>query len=153
MYNNYKQHKLNMYARNVSAEKYSNFLSGHIWSDDLLKIDYESVVLNPSDYVLGYELHYRNSTRVVKTYNSASGDRGKQADVPLPTIRVVMSNMVCFGIDVPFEKNTWTFNIKVNFSPAYHAATNGAIERQHQTIKNSLKACLVDMGNVHKDKK
>ena len=45
-----------------------------------------------------------------------------------------------------------TFNVQVTFSPAYHAATNGAVERQHQTIKNSLKAALVDMGNVHKDK-
>ena len=45
-----------------------------------------------------------------------------------------------------------TFNIKVNFTPAYHAATNGAIEKRHQTIKNSLKASLVDMGNVHGDK-
>ena len=109
----YEQQKLDMYARNVTAETYSDFLSGHIWSDDLLKIDYESVVLNPSDYVLGYVLHYRNTTRVVKTYNSTSGVWGKQADIPLPTIRVVMSNMVCFGIDVPFEKNTWTFDIKV----------------------------------------
>ena len=45
-----------------------------------------------------------------------------------------------------------TFNIKVQFTPAYHAATNGAIERRHQTIKNSLKASLVDMGNHHGDK-
>ena len=45
-----------------------------------------------------------------------------------------------------------TFNIKVNFTPAYHAATNGAIEKRHQTIKNSLKASLVDMGNIHGDK-
>ena len=45
-----------------------------------------------------------------------------------------------------------TFNIEVRFTPAYHAATNGAIEKRHQTIKNSLKACLVDMGNEHQDK-
>ena len=44
-----------------------------------------------------------------------------------------------------------TFNVKVQFCPAYHAATNGAIERRHQTIKNSLKAALVDMGNTHGD--
>ena len=37
-----------------------------------------------------------------------------------------------------------TFNIEVIFTPAYHAATNGAIERRHQTIKNALKASLVD---------
>ena len=45
-----------------------------------------------------------------------------------------------------------TFNVEVKFTPAYHAATNGAIEKRHQTIKNSLKAALVDMGNVHQDK-
>ena len=44
-----------------------------------------------------------------------------------------------------------SFNIKVQFTPAYHAATNGAVERRHQTIKNSLKAALVDMGNTHQD--
>ena len=32
-----------------------------------------------------------------------------------------------------------------------HAATNGAIERKHQDIKNALKASLVQMGNDHRD--
>ena len=45
-----------------------------------------------------------------------------------------------------------SFNIKVNFTPAYHPASNGAVERRHQTIKNSLKAALVDMNNAHQDK-
>ena len=45
-----------------------------------------------------------------------------------------------------------TFNVEVKFTPAYHAATNGAIERRHQTIKNALKASLIDMGNKHQDK-
>ena len=42
-----------------------------------------------------------------------------------------------------------TFGIEIKFTSAYHAATNGAIERRHQTLKNSLKACLVDMGDKH----
>ena len=45
-----------------------------------------------------------------------------------------------------------TFNIKVTFTPSYHPATNGLIERRHQTIKNSLKASLIDMGNHHGNK-
>ena len=45
-----------------------------------------------------------------------------------------------------------TFNVQVKFTPAYHAATNGAIEKRHQTIKNSLKASLIDMGNEHGDR-
>ena len=43
------------------------------------------------------------------------------------------------------------FGIQIKFTPAYHAATNGAIERKHQDIKNALKAALVDMGNKHRD--
>ena len=46
-----------------------------------------------------------------------------------------------------FQDILKTFNIKISFTPAYHAAWNGAIERQQQTIKNSLKASLVDLGN------
>ena len=45
-----------------------------------------------------------------------------------------------------------TFGIEVTFTPAYHPASNGAIERRHQTIKNALKASLIDMGNSHGDK-
>ena len=45
-----------------------------------------------------------------------------------------------------------TFGVEVRFTPAYHAATNGAIERRHQTLKNSLKAALVDMGDHHGSK-
>ena len=43
------------------------------------------------------------------------------------------------------------FGVKVRFSPVYHAATNGAVERKHQDIKNSLKAALVEMGNKERD--
>ena len=44
------------------------------------------------------------------------------------------------------------FGITVSFTPAYQPQSNGAVERKHQDIKNALKAALVDMGNVHKDK-
>ena len=45
-----------------------------------------------------------------------------------------------------------TFNVEVIFTPAYHQATNGAIERQHRTIKESIKASLIEMGDLHKSK-
>ena len=50
-----------------------------------------------------------------------------------------------------FQDILKTFGVKVRFSPAYHPATNGAVERKHQDIKNALKAALVAMGQDHKD--
>merc|ERR1712015_140512 len=44
-----------------------------------------------------------------------------------------------------------TFNVKVVFSPAYHQQANGAVERQHQNLKNSLRASIIEMGEAHKD--
>ena len=51
-----------------------------------------------------------------------------------------------------FKDLMQNFGITVSFTPAYQPQSNGAVERKHQDIKNALKAALVDMGNVHKDK-
>ena len=50
-----------------------------------------------------------------------------------------------------WEDITKTFGIEVRYTPAYHAATNGAVERAHQTFKNGLKAALVAMGDEHRE--
>ena len=42
--------------------------------------------------------------------------------------------------------------VKVTFVPPYHQSTNGAIERQHRTLKESIKAALVEMGDTHKER-
>ena len=84
-----------------------------MWSDDLAKIDFDSVVLNPFDYVLGYELLYRNTTRVMKTYNRSVRSKEKHTNMPLPTIRFIMANLVCFGISIPSGQNMYAMNIKI----------------------------------------
>ena len=63
----------------------------------------------------------------------------------------ISDNGNCF-ISNLYKEIMKSFNVEVRFTPAYHAATNGAIERRHQTIKNSLKAALVDMGDHHGNK-
>ena len=70
--------------------------------------------------------------------------------------RFGLPSSACSDNGNSFVSNLWqdvlrTFGIKVKFTPAYHAATNGAIERKHQDIKNALKAALVEMGNNHRD--
>ena len=39
--------------------------------------------------------------------------------------------------------------IEVNYSPIYYPQANGMIERSHQSIQNSIKAKLVEMGDKY----
>ena len=41
--------------------------------------------------------------------------------------------------------------IKLSYTPTYSPQTNGLIERQNSTIKTSLKAALIQMGEEHKE--
>merc|ERR1712015_2648 len=45
-----------------------------------------------------------------------------------------------------------TLGIKVEFTPRFRPQANSAIERQHQSIKNSLKAALLEMGDKHRER-
>ena len=38
----------------------------------------------------------------------------------------------------------------ITYSPVYRAAAIGHVERQHQTLKNSLRAALIEMSDTHK---
>ena len=53
-----------------------------------------------------------------------------------------------------FTAKLWTdlqrvLGIQVTYVPRYHQSTNEAIERQHRTLKESIKASLVQMGDDH----
>ena len=45
-----------------------------------------------------------------------------------------------------------TLNIDVKFTALYSPMSNAMVERQHQSLKNSLKTALIDMGNAHQDR-
>ena len=45
-----------------------------------------------------------------------------------------------------------TLNIDVKFTALYSPMSNAMVERQHQSLKNSLKTALIDMGNTHQDR-
>ena len=40
----------------------------------------------------------------------------------------------------------------VSYTPVYHSASLGHLERQHRDLKQSLKACLLEMGDKHGEK-
>ena len=43
-------------------------------------------------------------------------------------------------------------NVDVKYSASYRPESVGMLERQHQGLKNSLKAALIDMGEVHQER-
>ena len=56
-----------------------------------------------------------------------------------------------------FIANLWKgmmdkLNIEVKYSALYRPQSIGMLERQHQGLKNSLKAALLDMGTTHQEK-
>ena len=56
-----------------------------------------------------------------------------------------------------FTSNLWKdmlskLNIDVKYSALYRPQSVGMLERQHQGLKNSLKAALIDMGDTHQSK-
>ena len=55
-------------------------------------------------------------------------------------LRVAVSDNGNFFIANLYKDIMATFNVEVKFNPAYHTASNGAIERHHQTIKKLHKS-------------
>ena len=42
--------------------------------------------------------------------------------------------------------------IDIKHTPIYWPQSNGLVERSHQTLKNAIKAQLIEMGETHQDK-
>ena len=107
----FEEHKLKSYSSDITLAKYSDFLGGIIWDKAMLNIDYEEVRLAPIDYILGYRILYKNTSKVSKIYRKNRIENEK--DIILPEIRLAMSGMVCFGIDIPLSKEIIATTIKL----------------------------------------
>ena len=110
----FEEHKLKSYRSDITLANYTDFLGGTIWDKAMLGIDYEEVRINPTDYILGYEILYKNISKVTKTYGK---DRiENENDIILPEIRLAMSGMLCFGIDVPPSQEIMAVSIMLKTS-------------------------------------
>ena len=82
---------------------YTDFLTGELWDEKLLTIDYDEVSLDIKDYFLGYEIMYRNAT---KSNLKPTFDDGAHVDGwTAPYVTYQIPNLKCFGVDVPFHKD------------------------------------------------
>ena len=55
------------FGNNISGSNYKNFLFGKYFDDEMTKINYASVTTNITDFILGYEVEFRNGTKVHDT--------------------------------------------------------------------------------------
>ena len=89
---------------NVTSKEYADFLRGDLQNDDLFNIDYKKVSFKLIDYVLGYEITYRDTTILKKNYSSYFNGNGEDKDLIFPRYRIIMANLLCFGIDVSMKR-------------------------------------------------
>ena len=51
-----------------------------------------------------------------------------------------------------FKEMQQDLGIEIKRTPIYWPQANGLLERSHQTLKNSIKAELIEMGELYQDK-
>lgn len=109
----YEGDKLNKRYNITRISDYSDFLSGDgdSWNISMLGIDYDEMSLKPLDYIMGYKVKYRNGTEETKIYNES-----KNEDLVLPTIRLIMPNLICLGIDIKMSKEMVLVGIIIKMS-------------------------------------
>ena len=92
------EEKLKMYGSKFNSLAYGKFLHGDAWDEDMLKVDYEDVMLNLNDNILFYG-YTTSSQKTIKLYNKFRGTKEK----PGFKQSSHFSNR-CFTLDIPFVK-------------------------------------------------
>ena len=59
------------FGNNITAKSYKNFLLGNHYDEILRKINYQEVTSNLSDFIIKYDVQYRNATEIFTQENVA----------------------------------------------------------------------------------
>ena len=101
----------------VNESSYLGFLTGEYFSEEMLKINYENVTIDISNYVQGYMMYFSNGTRTVSqidsengidsikrlTYVSYNGIHGK-----------TVGFFKCFALVIPKVRDLLVFRIRIS---------------------------------------
>ena len=109
----FDEKKLNRYG--VTSTKYMSFLKGHNLSQDLSRIPYEYVTINPLDYLLGIEIYQQLPNKRINReqhywHDYTTGNRSKE-NFGNSHLYVDQYNdwlgtpYKCMTLDVPYIKN------------------------------------------------
>ena len=98
--------KLKMYGNNFTTSAYTRFLRGKVWDKEMLKVDYDDVMLNLNNAILRYG--YRNASRKeIRSYDKWEqvGGKWRRGRNEKPGYKEFsFFGTRCFTIDIPFTK-------------------------------------------------
>ena len=99
--------ELQQISRNVNATSYLEFLEGRYFSSEILKYDYQDVILNLSEYVMNYWSRWRNGTEKLYSPINYSNSEIKS------TFSGFWSKKFynCYGLKLPDDKELQAHSI------------------------------------------
>ena len=126
----YKQ-KLKSYGKGINISTYTDFMNGEYWDDRMLKVDYDRVTLNFSNYLMGIGMwtpdwKFRQGEKyflydhreVVKGTSTKTNGSIDKVDVWTPIFYDSYRGIdgKCFTIDIPYmpSQKVWTFGAVFN---------------------------------------
>ena len=69
----FNDNQFHQFGKNISGSDYKKFLLGKYFNAEMAKIDYDSVTTNISDFILSYDVSFRNGSTLVDTVTNVWG--------------------------------------------------------------------------------
>lgn len=126
----YKE-KFKSYGEGINISTYTDFMNGKYWDDRMLKVDYDRVTLNFSNYLMGIGMwtpdwRFRQGEKyflydhrkVVKQNSTNTNEPNYKTDDWKPVFYDSYRGVdeKCFTIDIPYmpSQKVWTFGVVIN---------------------------------------
>ena len=123
------EEKLKVYGNDIDSATYVEFLKGNIFDKKMLKIPYQTVIIDITEYVVEYYVVYRNSTEVNFQNDLLNGatsfDLNRRIvakETLFPSSHAMFkwlgtySFYHCYGVSVPHDNNIESFVFRANSS-------------------------------------
>ena len=100
---------LKKYNVRFSADDYRNFLIGDHYDPLMTKIDYHSVTTNISDFILGFDVEFRNGTNISQTMKNVAWKPLYYTSSWISWSRILK----CFGLELKEFRNTEVYFVRL----------------------------------------
>ena len=124
----FNEENLNSYGEGINITSYTDFMNGEYWDDRMMKVNYDNVTVNFSNYFLGVgmwtpdwrylkgeEYFLYDHRKAVKDSNGNSSESTAEVDEWIPDFYNSYrdAGQTCFTVDIPYMplKKVWTFGV------------------------------------------